>query len=89
MNYKELLLSNIERIHTTSMGIDRIKKNLNINVDDVVFYCKNKIQDKNCKIYKKCKNYYCEIDNIIITINSYNYTIITAHILSKNKTNFN
>ena len=67
MNYKELLLSNIERIHTTSMGIDRIKKNLNINVDDVVFYCKNKIQDKNCKIYKKGKNYYCEIDNIIIT----------------------
>ncbi|WP_288834306.1 DUF3781 domain-containing protein, partial [uncultured Catenibacterium sp.] len=26
------------------------------------------------------KNWYCEIENIIITINSYSYTIITAHI---------
>ena len=72
------LLSNIDKIHTTSMGIDRIKKNLNIN-EDVVLYCKNKILDKNCHIYKKGKNYYCEIDDIIITINSYSYTIITAH----------
>ena len=35
------LLKNIDKIHTTSMGIDRIKKNLNIN-DDVILYCKNK-----------------------------------------------
>lgn len=83
MNDKEKLLSNIDKIHTTSMGIDRIKKNLNINVEDVVCFCKNKILDKNCIIYKKGKNYYCEIDNIIITINSYSYTIITAHIHNK------
>ena len=35
--------------------------------------------DKNCNIYKHGKNWYCEIDNIKITINSYSYTIITAH----------
>ena len=71
------MLQNIDKLHTTKMGIDRIKKNLNINTD-VVEYCKNKIIDKNCNIYKKGKNYYCEIDNIIITVNSYSYTIITA-----------
>lgn len=87
MNDKQMLLNYIDEIHTTSMGIDRIKKNLNINVDDVVSYCKNKIQDKNCKIYKKGKNYYCEIDNIVITVNSYSYTIITAHMMNKHKTN--
>lgn len=73
------LLKNIDKIHTTSMGIDRIKRNLNIDCD-VVEYLKNKVLDKNSLIYKKGKNYYCEIDNIIITINSYSYTIITAHI---------
>ena len=72
------LLFNIDRIHTTSMGMDRIKKNLSID-EDVIKYCKNKILDKNCNIYKQGKNWYCEIDDIIITVNSYSYTIITAH----------
>lgn len=76
---KEILLLNIDKIHTTEMGTDRIKKNLKLNINDVVEYCKNKVLDKNCNIYKQGKNWYCEIDNIKITINSYSYTIITAH----------
>ena len=76
---KEVLLSNIDKVHTTEMGIDRIKKNLKLNTNDVVEFCKNKILDKNCNIYKQGKNWYCEIDNIKITINSYSYTIITVH----------
>ncbi|MBR3162390.1 MAG: DUF3781 domain-containing protein [Bacilli bacterium] len=79
---KEILLNNINKIHTTKLGINRIKNNLNLNIDNVVEYCKNKIIDNNCNIYKKCKNWYCEINNIIITINSYTYTIITAHIIN-------
>lgn len=76
---KEILLSNIGKIHTTKMGIDRIKRNLKLDTSDVVNYCKNKILDKDCNIYKQGKNWYCEIDNIKITINSYSYIIITAH----------
>ena len=76
---KEILLSNIVKIHTTKMGIDRIKRNLKLDTNDVVNYCKNKVLDKDCNIYKQGKNWYCEIDNIKITINSYSYTIITAH----------
>ncbi len=78
---KEILLSNIDRVHTTKMGIDRIRKNLKLDTNDVVEYCKNLIIDKNCNIYKQGKNWYCVIDNIKITINSYSYTIITAHII--------
>ena len=74
------LLNNIDKVHTTSMGIDRIKKN--INIDDIE-YLKELIKDKNCDIYKQGKNYYCEINNIKITINSYSYTIITAHLLKR------
>ena len=78
---RKILLENIKKIHTTEMGSDRIKKNLKLNTNDVVGYCMNKIIDKNCSIYQQGKNWYCEIDNIKITINSYSYTIITAHII--------
>ena len=64
MESKEILLSNIDKLHTT---------------ENVVKYCKEKILDNNCNIYKQGKNWYCEVDNIIITVNSYSYTIITAH----------
>jgi len=81
MEGKKLLLDNIDKIHTTEMGIDRIKRNLKVDTDDVVEYCKNEVLDRNCNIYQRGKNGYCEIDNIKITINSYSYTIITAHII--------
>ena len=79
MESKEILLSNIDKVHTTEIGIDRIKRNLKINTENVVKYCKEKILDNNCNSYKQGKNWYCEVDNIIITVNSYSYTIITVH----------
>lgn len=78
---KEMLLQNIDKVHTTEMGIDRIKKNLKLDTNNVDDFCKSKVLDKKCNIYKQGKNWYCEIDNIKITINSYSYTIITAHII--------
>ena len=78
---KQVLIDNIDKIHTTELGVNRIKKNLNLTaIENVVEYCKNKIMDENCNIQMKGKNWYCEIDNIRITVNSYSYTIITAHI---------
>ena len=77
---KEILLSNIDKVHTTEMGIGRIKRNLKLDTDEVVEFCKNKVSDKNCIIYKQGKNWYCEVEDTIITINSFSYTIITAHI---------
>jgi len=67
---KEILLLNIDKVHTTKMGIDRIRKNLKIDTNDVVKYCKEKILDKECNIYKQGKNWYCEVDNIKITTKS-------------------
>ena len=76
---KQILIDNIDLVHTTEMGIDRIKRNLKLDTNDVVEYCKQKVLDKNCKIYRQGKNWYCEIDNVRLTVNSYSYTIITAH----------
>lgn len=74
-----LLLDNIDKVHTTEMGVERIKRNLKLDTDAVVEYCKEKISDSNCMIYRQGKNWYCEIEDIKITINAYSYTIITAH----------
>jgi len=38
-----LLVDNIDKIHTTKMGIDRIKKNLKLDDTDAVEYCKDLI----------------------------------------------
>ena len=78
---KTVLLANIDKLHTTELGISRIKNNLKLSNDDVVDFCKAKILDKQCVIYKKGKNWYCEVDGIKITVNSSSYTIITAHII--------
>lgn len=82
MDDNHILLNNTDRLHTTELGIIGLKRNLKLNFDDVIEFCKSKIMQKNCNIYKKGKNWYCEVDNIQITVNSYNYTIITAHIIS-------
>ena len=47
---KDILLLNIDKIHTTKLGVLRIKKNLNLDTNNVVEYCKNKVLDKNCNI---------------------------------------
>lgn len=78
-NDQKILLDHIEEIHTTGMGVDRIRRNLKLDRIDVVTYCKNKILKQNCVIYKQGKNWYCEIDGIRITVNAQSYTIITAH----------
>ena len=79
-----MLLDHIDQLHTTDMGISRIEKNLKLDTDDVVLYCKNKVLDQKCNIYKQGKNWYCDVDGVKIPVNSYSYTIITAHILRNN-----
>lgn len=80
---KKELLANISKIHTTKLGIERIKKELDIDVENVVEYCINLIKKEDSQIKCKGKNYYVLIDNIELTINKTNYTIITAHKKSK------
>ncbi|MDE5764071.1 MAG: DUF3781 domain-containing protein [Ruminococcus sp.] len=73
------LIKNINKLHTTKMGAERIRKNLQIENDDVVQWCKVRILEKSTKIERIGKNWYAHTDNCRITINAYTYTIITAH----------
>jgi len=80
------ILSNINKIHTTELGIKRIKRNLDLETDDVVNWCKQKIKQAD-QIIRKGKNWYVYIDDSIITINAHSYTIITAQKNIKSKMN--
>lgn len=73
------LLKNLDQLHTTELGVVRIKRNLFLDTDDVVDWCKTKIRSSDAVIIKNGKNWYVNVDNCIITVNAYNYTIITAH----------
>ena len=73
-------LENIDRVHTTEMGVTRIRKNLSLYVDDVVGYCKEKIMKPEAIITRQGKNWYAHVDGCVLTINAYSYTIITAHL---------
>ena len=79
MNAKYRLLSNIDKVHTTPMGVARISKNLLLGDADAVDHCKKIITNSECKVSIRGKNYYCEYDGVRITINIHSYTIITAH----------
>jgi predicted HAD superfamily hydrolase len=76
------LLENINKIHTTELGIIRIKKNIDLETNDVVGWCKKKIK-KADNIIKNGKNWYVYAGASIITINARSYTIITAHRVKK------
>ena len=77
---KNELLKNLDKLHTTELGVERIRKNLSIDSEvDVVEYCKVKIESSDASIERKGKNWYVRIDSEIITVNASSYTIITAH----------
>ena len=78
------LLSNIDKLHTTELGVVRIKRNISIETDDVVHWCKNLIKHAD-NIVKSGKNWYIYNNNVIITVNANSYTIITAHKSKNNK----
>lgn len=79
MSVRNELITNINKVHTTELGVERIKRNLSLDINDVVKWCKEKIISNNALITRKGKNWYVYIDGYIITVNAYSYTIITVH----------
>lgn len=73
------LLEHLDLVHTTAMGVERIKKNLDLQTADVVEHCKALTTMPNSLIEKRGKNWYVTNGNVVVTINASSYTIITAH----------
>lgn len=74
-----ILLSHLDELHTTALGVERIKRNLSLTVEDVVDWCRDIIRNPQSRIRRNGKNWYIENDKCVITVNAHSYTIITCH----------
>ncbi len=73
------LIENIDKLHTTQLGAERITRNLQLETDDAVQWCSAQILDPDAVISRAGKNWYIRGLNCIITVNAHSYTVITAH----------
>lgn len=73
------LIKNLDKLHTTDLGMVRIKRNLSLETEDVVLWCKEKTESPEAVIIRKGKNWYVDVGDLVITMNAHSYTIITAH----------
>ena len=72
------LIMNLDKLHTTELGAERIRRNLGVEVVDVAEWCRQRIKGAE-QIARRGKNWYIQNENAIITINAHSYTVITAH----------
>ncbi|WP_455530631.1 DUF3781 domain-containing protein [Ruminococcus sp.] len=79
------LLNNLAKLHTTELGAIRIKRNLSLDCTDTVEWCREQINAPEAVTERKGKNRYITVNDCIITVNAYSYTIITAHKLRKER----
>lgn len=74
----ETLRANLDKLHTTMLGAERVRKNLSLDVPDIIAWCREKTANAS-HIVRKGKNWYVYAGNAVITINAHSYTVITAH----------
>ena len=77
------LIAHIDKLHTTERGAGRILRNLSVDADDVVQWCRTQILDERTAIERKGKNWYARLGHCVITVNAHSYTIITAHMINR------
>ena len=69
-----------EKLRTTEMGAERIRRNLALSDEtDPVIFCRELVMSEKCRITRRGKNFYCETDGVRVTVNAASFTIITAH----------
>lgn len=73
------LLQNLDKLHTTPLGAERIRRNLGLDAVDVVDWCRRAIRGPESRIVRRGKNWYIAADDDEITVNAHSLTIITAH----------
>ena len=70
----------IEKLHTTELGAQRIRRNLGLETEDVVVWCKQTILSAGDQaITRQGKNWYAQCPGCVITVNAHSSTIITEH----------
>ena len=66
----------VNKLHTTELGKERIKRNIGLTIDEVIAWCK---QADLSRVEQKGKNWYVYGDDFVLTVNVKSHTVITAH----------
>jgi ribosomal protein S18 acetylase RimI-like enzyme len=72
------LEDNLDKLHTTALGAERIRRNIGLQDADVVSWCMEAVR-KSDLIMEMGKNWYVYSGGMSITINAGSFTVITAH----------
>ena len=76
--------NSVQSLHTTGLGVLRIRRNLNLETDDVVAWPRAAVAATSPdSVIWRGKNYYIYGPDFVLTINAHSNTIITAHKLKK------
>jgi hypothetical protein len=68
-------------LKTTELGKKRIRRNLELETELVVFFCKKALKEAgDDAVTHKGKNWYVDCGGFVLTINMKTNTIITAHL---------
>lgn len=74
---------NLDRLHTTALGLKRIRRNLGLGTDiadgDIACWCRRKIEEPGSRLFRRGKNWYVYASDCTMTIHAGSLTIITAH----------
>ncbi len=74
----------LARLHTTTLGEERIRKNLALSdEEDVVQWCQMAIESQDAISWRQGKNWYIDTQGSRLTVNAASATIITAHKLKR------
>lgn len=65
----DILIRNICKLHTTQMGVERIRRNLVLPDENVVEWCRARILDQGAVFHQQGKNWYIKVDGYVITVN--------------------
>ncbi len=78
MQDRNCLVEHLDKLHTTELGAERVRRNLRLEADDVAAWCRETIRSAASAV-RRGKNWYVEAEGCVITVNARSYTIITAH----------
>ncbi|MBQ9377561.1 MAG: DUF3781 domain-containing protein [Schwartzia sp.] len=73
------LLANLDRLHTTPLGTERVRRNLSAQIGDVAAWCRACLAEPDAESSRRGKNWYAAAKGVLWTINARSHTIITAH----------
>lgn len=60
---------NLDKLHKTKLGVERVKQNHELETDDIVKWCRQAISQSE-EITTMGKNWYVHTDDAVITINA-------------------